>query len=68
MEQSAVHFLAAVLRPVGLFILLACILLPIRYALKRYLPDGKLKRFLLLPVGEQEPATDGSARGRKKLK
>jgi len=38
------------LRPLVLFVLLACILLPIRYAIIKFAPDGKLKRWLLTPV------------------
>jgi hypothetical protein len=43
-------FLAALLRPLVLFIVLACILLPIRYAVIRFMPEGRLKRILLLRV------------------
>ena len=42
--------LALLLRPLALFILLACILLPIRFAIIKWLPEGKIKHLLLLPV------------------
>jgi hypothetical protein len=43
-------FLAAFLRPVLLFVLLACILLPIRFAVARWWPEGKVKRLLLREI------------------
>jgi hypothetical protein len=43
-------FLAALIRPMLLFVVLACILLPIRFAVIRWIPDGKLKRFLLTEI------------------
>jgi hypothetical protein len=42
--------LALLLRPLALFILLACILLPIRHAVIKWCPDGKIKHLLLLRV------------------
>lgn len=42
--------LALLLRPFALFILLACILLPIRYAVIKLMPEGKIKHLLLLRV------------------
>jgi len=42
--------IAMLLRPFALFILLACVLLPIRFALMRFMPEGRLKRVLLRPV------------------
>lgn len=39
--------IAMLLRPIALFILLACILLPIRFAVIKWMPEGKLKRILL---------------------
>jgi len=42
--------IAMALRPVALFVLLACVLLPIRYAVIKWMPDSKLKRLLLLRV------------------
>ncbi len=42
--------IAMLLRPFALFILLACVLLPIRFALMRFMPEGRLKRILLRPV------------------
>lgn len=42
--------IAMVLRPVALFVLLACVLLPIRYAIIKWMPEGRLKKLLLTPV------------------
>lgn len=42
--------IAMLLRPFALFILLACVLLPIRFALMRFMPEGRFKRILLRPV------------------
>ena len=42
--------IALLLRPFALFVLLACVLLPIRFAVIRWAPDGRLKRLLLLKV------------------
>lgn len=42
--------LALLLRPVALFVLLACVLLPIRFAVIRWMPECRLKRWLLLPI------------------
>ena len=42
--------IAMLLRPLALFLLLACVLLPIRMALARFMPDSKLKRLLLLRI------------------
>jgi hypothetical protein len=42
--------IAMLLRPLALFILLACILLPIRFGVIKWMSDGKLKRLLLLRV------------------
>lgn len=43
-------FIAAALRPVLLFFILACVLLPVRFAVMKWMPEGKLKRLLLLRV------------------
>lgn len=43
-------FWAMLLRPFVLFFLLAFICLPVRFAVKRFIPEGKLKRFLLTEV------------------
>lgn len=40
-------FLAAFLKPFVFFILAACIIYPIKKAVEKYLPEGKLKRLLL---------------------
>jgi len=42
--------IAMLLRPFALFILLACICLPARFAVIRWMPDGRLKRLLLRPA------------------
>jgi hypothetical protein len=42
--------IAMFLRPFALFLILACILLPIRFAVIKFAPDGKLKRWLLTPI------------------
>lgn len=42
--------IAMVLRPIALFILLACILLPIRYAVIKWMPEGRMKRLFLIKV------------------
>jgi uncharacterized membrane protein YhdT len=44
--------IALALRPLALFFLLACLLLPIRFAVLRYMPEGRVKRLLLLPVND----------------
>ena len=43
-------FLAMALRPFLLLLVLGCICLPARMAIQRWMPDGKLKRLLLLRV------------------
>jgi hypothetical protein len=48
-------FLAAFLRPFLLLLVLGLICLPVRLAVKRWMPDGKLKRLLLSPVTAEEP-------------
>jgi len=42
--------LAMLLRPLVLFVLLACVLLPIRFAVIKWMPDSKFKRLLLIRV------------------
>lgn len=42
--------LAILLRPLALFLILACFLLPIRFAVIRWFPESKFKRFLLTRV------------------
>lgn len=46
--------IAAALRPFVYFLVLACILLPIRYAVIKWMPEGKLKRVFLLRVGRRQ--------------
>ena len=45
--------LAITLRPLVFFLLLLA-LAPLVWAIRRYLPDGKLKRLLLLRVGPEQ--------------
>lgn len=40
--------LAILIRPFAAFFLLACVLLPIRFAVKAWFPEGMIKRVLLL--------------------
>jgi hypothetical protein len=42
--------LALFLRPFALFFILACVLLPVRYAVIKWFPEGRIKRLLLLRV------------------
>lgn len=42
--------IAVFLKPFVLLVLAACVLYPARIAVKRYLPEGKLKRFLLFRI------------------
>ena len=44
------------LRPIAALILFGLILLPIRMAVIRWMPNGRLKNLLLLPVGRKHPA------------
>jgi hypothetical protein len=41
-----------VLRPLILFILLVCITRPVARLVFKHMKEGRLKRFLLLPLGE----------------
>jgi len=41
-----------VLRPLILFILLACITRPVARLVFTHMKEGRLKRFLLIPLGE----------------
>lgn len=43
-------FLAAALRPFVYLAVAVLILIPVRLACQRWLPEGKLKRFLLRPI------------------
>jgi hypothetical protein len=42
--------IAVLLRPFAALILFACILLPVRYAVIWFVPESRLKRFLLFPI------------------
>lgn len=44
--------IALVLKPLAALVLFGLILLPIRLAVKRWLPEGKLKRLLLTRVAK----------------
>jgi len=46
-------FWIAALRPFLLFFVLACICLPVRYAVIWWMPEGKLKRLLLRRVDQR---------------
>lgn len=43
-------FWAMALRPFVLFFVLAFICLPVRFAVKRFIPEGRLKRLLLTDI------------------
>lgn len=45
--------IAMLLRPFAALVLFGLVLLPIRLAVMRWLPEGKVKRVLLLRVGKQ---------------
>ena len=45
-------FFAMILRPFVALIVLGLICLPIRLLIQKF-PDGKVKRFLLLPIGKR---------------
>lgn len=44
--------IALFLRPFALLFLLGCVLLPIRFAVMRWMPDCYLKRLFLIRVNE----------------
>lgn len=46
-------FLAAFLRPFVLFFILACVLLPIRFAVMKWMPECRLKRLFLLRIDDR---------------
>lgn len=46
--------LAVIFRPVLGLIVLGLICLPARLAVKKWVPEGAVKRFLLTPVGRQK--------------
>ena len=43
-------FLSLVVRPIIVFVVLVLICLPARLAVHRWVPDGKVKQWLLRPV------------------
>lgn len=58
-------FMAMAVRPILLFFVMAFICLPVRFATKRWFPNGKLKRLLLTEVKQawkQHPARAESVR------
>lgn len=44
--------IALLIKPFALLVLFVLVLYPARWAVQRYLPDGKLKRLLLRRVGK----------------
>lgn len=48
--------LALLFRPVAALILFGLVCLPIRMAVNRFIPDGRLKTILLTPIGRKKPA------------
>ncbi len=46
--------LAAFLRPLVFLLVAALVLIPVRLAIQRWMPEGRLKRILLLRVNAQE--------------
>lgn len=42
--------LALIFKPIAALILFGLICLPARLAVQKWMPDGKVKRFLLLPL------------------
>ena len=44
--------IAVVLRPIAALILFGLILLPAKYAVQKWMPEGKLKRLLLTQVAK----------------
>lgn len=53
-------FWVALLRPFLALLVLGLICLPVRLAAKRYLPEGRLKSLLLLPLRRKNPAVSGN--------
>lgn len=47
---------AVVLRPIIILVVLGLICLPVRLAVKKWLPEGKLKSILLKKVGPKKSA------------
>lgn len=43
-------YIAILLKPLIAFVVLAAICLPARMAIKRWMPDGRIKRVLLHPI------------------
>lgn len=47
------------LRPLVALLVIGLIALPIRLAIQKWMPPGRLKSFLLLPLRERVPGTRG---------
>jgi hypothetical protein len=47
--------LAAFFKPLAFLIVLGLICLPVRYAVIKWFPEGKIKRLLLFKVSEETP-------------
>lgn len=47
--------IALLLRPFAALVLFGLVLLPIRFAVIRWMPAGRMKSILLLPVGRKHP-------------
>jgi hypothetical protein len=47
--------IALLLRPFVALVLFGLVLLPIRLAVQRFMPPGRVKSFLLLPVRRKHP-------------
>ena len=52
--------LALILKPLAAFILLACILLPARFAIIKWFPNGIVKRLLLYELWRDPGGESGS--------
>ena len=52
--------LAAFLKPLATFLFFALICIPTRLAVQRFMPEGRIKRLLLIRVSDA--AADGSTR------
>lgn len=52
MQSSEIGMWAAFLRPFLLLALMIAIVYPLRWLFERYMPEGRIKRFLLRRVNE----------------
>jgi hypothetical protein len=63
-------FLGMALRPILVFLVLACLCLPARFAVIWWMPEGKLKRFLLLDIrarANRKPSANRQQKGLHKF-